>query len=789
MTAALLCLVFALWPVASLIGGQAFAVLVGLGAIMTAGVSIRHLRPRVYILVLLAFFAFAGASVFWSPRPVALVEFDLEASKLSVRSEVIRVGLLLIAGGALIAVAQALDANARKRISQVATIALLAQLAIVVLLTVFEREAIAYFYPNRPDDEGVQNITRNCLIMAAAAPFLIAGLVDGKRRSLAISIGGLVLAVEIAVLLKREVYAGLLALAFAGAAWVIVRLAPRRGFQIIGALAALGILSAPVWSWAASRGADAASASGSSTVDYRELIWGRTLEVVAENPIAGGGVGVLRTIRDTIEGGGFSGQLVIPNHPHNMVLQLWAETGAIGAVLLASALLLAAFRLPAPSALGAAAPRTAMLVGVMGAVGCVSFDLWNEWWWGVGALLAVLVIVMPRSSQVTKPVARGITFGETRPVFDGEAVHTENVASADQSISGSSDTLVAQAKLPATHNNFHLVRLLLALMVAVYHSVALSGVPAWSDLEAHLGLAAELGVQGFFVVSGYLVWVSLERSSSLGGYAEKRARRLLPAYVVVVLSCALAAVIFSQASRNDPMSVLRYVGWNLTFLNFMEPNLPGVFVDNRFAEINGALWTLKIEVMFYLVLPLLAWLLRAAGRHRWIIFLVVYVAAEAWRVALEQAGSVQNDGMLIELARQLPGQMSFFIVGIALAAWRAELNWRSALAPAALVVLVVSILVPALDVFRALGIGVVVIWIAIGLPRMFDAARFGDFSYGLYIVHFPIIQILVVLGVFVANPLVGLAAAALASVSAAFLLWHLVEMPSLRADSAYRVRG
>jgi len=59
LTAAFLCLVFALWPVASLIGGQAFAVLVGLGAIMTAGVSIRHLRPRVYILVLLAFFAFA----------------------------------------------------------------------------------------------------------------------------------------------------------------------------------------------------------------------------------------------------------------------------------------------------------------------------------------------------------------------------------------------------------------------------------------------------------------------------------------------------------------------------------------------------------------------------------------------------------------------------------------------------------------------------------------------------------------------------------------------------------
>ncbi len=785
MTVAILCLVFILWPIASLIGGQAFAILVALGALSTAAVSARRLRPRLYMLALLAFFAFAGASVLWSPRPVALVEFDLEAMKFSVRSEVIRVGLLIIAGGALMAVAQGLDASARRRVSQVATIALLAQLAIVVLLTLYEREAIGFFYPNRPDDEGVQNISRNCLIMAAAAPFLIAGLTEGKRRGLAISITVVVLAVEATVLLKREVYAGLLALGFAGAGWVIVRLAPKRGFQIMGGLAALAILSTPVWSWAASRGADVTSAA--STIDYRQLIWERTLEVVAENPIKGGGVGVLRTMRDTFESGGFSSQLVIPNHPHNMALQLWAETGAIGAVLLAAALLLASFRLPPPSAIGATGPRTAMLVGVMGAVGCVSFDLWNEWWWGVGVLLAVLVIVTPRSTHVTKPAARGITFGDDRSVPNGEPIRPLQSGNAEPFPHEPSDRLVAPGQPSATQNNFHLVRLLLALMVVAYHGVALSGLSGLSDVEARLSLTAELGVQGFFVVSGYLVWISLERSSSLGRYAEKRVRRLLPAYIVVVLACALTALILSPDSRDDLSGVLRYVGWNLGFLNFMEPNLPGLFVDNRFTEVNGALWTLKIEVMFYLVLPVLAWLLRAAGRHRWILFVVVYVASEAWRVALEQMGSAQSNGMLIELSRQLPGQMSFFIVGIALAAWRNDLNWRSVLAPFALIVLAASILIPALDVVRALGIGVVVIWIATVLPRIFDAARFGDLSYGLYIVHFPIIQTVVALGLFVASPWVGVATASIASVSAAFLLWHLVEKPSLRADSAYRV--
>jgi peptidoglycan/LPS O-acetylase OafA/YrhL len=108
------------------------------------------------------------------------------------------------------------------------------------------------------------------------------------------------------------------------------------------------------------------------------------------------------------------------------------------------------------------------------------------------------------------------------------------------------------------------------------------------------------------------------------------------------------------------------------------------------------------------------------------------------------------------------------------------------LAPVALVALAVSILVPALDVLRAIGIGVVVIWIAIGLPRLPGVARFGDLSYGLYIVHFPIIQTGIAAGLFAFSPWLGLGAVVLASILAALVLWHLVEKPSLRADSAYR---
>ncbi len=332
-------------------------------------------------------------------------------------------------------------------------------------------------------------------------------------------------------------------------------------------------------------------------------------------------------------------------------------------------------------------------------------------------------------------------------------------------------------------NNFNLVRLMLASMVVAYHMVVLSAGPSGPGIGM-LGLLAELGVQGFFVVSGYLVWLSLERSRSLKGYAEKRARRLIPGYAVVIVVTVIVALAVSAEARNSLAVIGRYAGWNLLFLNFLQPELPGIFTTNPFVEVNGALWTLKIEVMFYLVLPVLAWIIKSAGKARWLVFLVIYAGAEAWRFGLEQYGTEQP--LYVEFSRQLPGQMSFFVTGIALACWRDRITWRLMMPLTGLVLATLSIAVPIFEPARAAGLGIVVIWLSVGMVRLPDAARFGDLSYGLYIVHFPIIQTAVALGLFATDPWVGVAASATTSVIAALLLWHLIEKPALRRDSAYR---
>jgi peptidoglycan/LPS O-acetylase OafA/YrhL len=330
-------------------------------------------------------------------------------------------------------------------------------------------------------------------------------------------------------------------------------------------------------------------------------------------------------------------------------------------------------------------------------------------------------------------------------------------------------------------NRFDLIRLLLAAGVFAYHAVALGALAPSGPLEGGLAQFAEMSIQGFFIVSGALVAGSLARAANLADYAGKRIRRLWPAYAVIILIPAAISFALTQ----DGYGVFSYLLANLSFLNFLEPNLPGLFEENRFTEVNGALWTLKIEVMFYLVLPLiLSGLTRLRGLW-WLGILVLYAMGEAWASVLPLAfpGSPGP-----ELARQLPGQMAYFAMGIAL--WKLEPALRRrwlACAIAGILLLGASLVVPILEPLRALGLAGVIAAASFAPGPPLSPARFGDISYGLYITHFPILQAMIAADlVSTLGPAGFFGAAALLVTGASLVLWHLVEKPALRPSSHYR---
>jgi peptidoglycan/LPS O-acetylase OafA/YrhL len=74
------------------------------------------------------------------------------------------------------------------------------------------------------------------------------------------------------------------------------------------------------------------------------------------------------------------------------------------------------------------------------------------------------------------------------------------------------------------------------------------------------------------------------------------------------------------------------------------------------------------------------------------------------------------------------------------------------------------------------------------LPQVKGPTRWGDFSYGTYILHYPIIQIIIAAGVFNAHPWAALLLTVASVAVAASLSWFFVEKPSLAHSKSRRLR-
>ncbi len=319
-------------------------------------------------------------------------------------------------------------------------------------------------------------------------------------------------------------------------------------------------------------------------------------------------------------------------------------------------------------------------------------------------------------------------------------------------------------------NNFDIVRLLLAVIVVFVHAYDLSQSPAlWR--VTHL-ISARMAVEGFFAISGFLIFASYERCASLREYFTNRAWRILPGYWLSTLFCL--AIAFSMGH----FQVGRFLIANLTFANFLQPNIPGVFDGNPGNNaMNGALWTIKIEVMFYVAVPLIVWLCRRLQRDA--VLVVLFALSVYFRVALPNHE---------KWTLQLPGQLSFFMVG-ALIYYHLDFfkkhGWLFMLGSA---VCYAAYSWTGWFALRPAPIAALTLGASLLLPQIKGPTRWGDFSYGTYIMHYPIVQLMVSTGIFNTHPYAALLITILTVATAAALSWFFVEKPSLAHSKSRRLR-
>ena len=163
------------------------------------------------------------------------------------------------------------------------------------------------------------------------------------------------------------------------------------------------------------------------------------------------------------------------------------------------------------------------------------------------------------------------------------------------------------------------------LLVLWYHVWEISWQPAplpWLQFIPETGF---IGVQLFFFLSGFVIvypflraQVSGTTTPSWGHFAFRRFIKIVPSYL---LSIGVAYLIGYAATQNYvPLPLWQELGSHLLFVqSWWQPTI---------GSINGVLWTLTVEVQFYLVFPLTWWLFK---RWPWPTGALLIGVAIAWR--------------------------------------------------------------------------------------------------------------------------------------------------------------
>jgi peptidoglycan/LPS O-acetylase OafA/YrhL len=319
-------------------------------------------------------------------------------------------------------------------------------------------------------------------------------------------------------------------------------------------------------------------------------------------------------------------------------------------------------------------------------------------------------------------------------------------------------------------NNLGLVRFLLAIVVFVAHFLELTQIKDLSFLTPWA--KSVLAVQLFFMLSGYFSVSSFERSKTVLSFFIKRFLRIYPAYFFVVGMSFLFLSLFSSLTLVDYFTSLdswKYLAANLIFANFLAPILPGVFETNYLPHINGSLWTLKIEVAYFLFVPIIFLCRKYFGI--WIVNISLILLSFLYAFLIERFFSAPD-----VLIKQLPGQLHWFAFGIIVYDIRYKILQVNAWLYFALFVLIFFLhnVWPPMFYISVISL---VYGVGFKLPFFKISDWLGNISYSVYLIHFPIIQVGITMGFNNSNSIQTLLIALTVIMLCSFFIYRFIERP------------
>ena len=285
-------------------------------------------------------------------------------------------------------------------------------------------------------------------------------------------------------------------------------------------------------------------------------------------------------------------------------------------------------------------------------------------------------------------------------------------------------------------NDIQILRALAVIFVVLFH-LEVAGIES-----------GFLGVDVFFVVSGFLMAI-LYKTGETKKFFERRAKRLLPAYFTTVAITLIASIFIVLPSE------LGQVATQSIYSIFFANNF-GFWMQNSYfskTDFNPLLhlWSLGVEIQFYLIVPLLVWFFRKSK-----IFLPLILIGSFLSCVFIVGISPKTSFFM------MPLRIWEFLIGFVIAYYltnkgnikTTKYQWIG------LVGLILLCAIPFINVdgqslnrleahpsFYALLVCFSTsLILGCGLPKILQESHFGnflakigDYSYSIYLVHFPII--------------------------------------------------
>lgn len=350
---------------------------------------------------------------------------------------------------------------------------------------------------------------------------------------------------------------------------------------------------------------------------------------------------------------------------------------------------------------------------------------------------------------------------------------------------------VAEAFDPRS-NSLDFLRWLMAFLVIFSHSGPVAGFYGGEDLGIQISDEQSLGgvaVAGFFFFSGFLITKSRMGRSTIWRYFWRRCLRIFPAFwAALILTVAVLAPIAWRIDKGTfdgywsatVESPLTYFIDNM-FLTLGERNIAGLgetvpyFLNHGVRDWNGSAWTLSYEFLCYIVVGLLGLFGALASKRFATAFAVVVISLNAlqWLGAGNIAGlnRVLADPFILMFFAPFAFGMLFALHGD-----KIVIDDRVAIGMLGLGLFAYAF--GGWNVIGQYGFLYFLMWLGVRLP-LTRWAKFGDFSYGIYIYAWPLMNLATYFGLQRFGWVVYHVVIVVAVHIVAIASWHLLEKPAM----------